>query len=1498
MDFFKYVGEAAAGKEFDKVYLQNNYGIDEKTFNDITDAIKQTEQSAGGLVSAYRALMLAQDFGVSRVKTVLTVTNDYLKRKYGKEPITFASAQDKFNAQRANEDAQPKKEYGTVDAVNENSNIDYEETPQDEAARQAQEEQERMQQEEYEEMTKDAEAQFMQTGGGKMRIPPVGSAERAEYEELSAQAKKDFFTSRPTAISVDQAAQNFADIGRDVDIFEEIRRMESKRFKRGKYKNKTRMSVDEGTSAGQMGQAQEVKGWSKEFPKVKQLSSNSVINDADFKAAKNMNEEAATRLIDKILSKKIDEIIELAKLYPDAILIPVNTEEKYGYNHIPITIANFINKIAGLKINEDVKQTNSPQRTGKGHWHRLAFRAQFKGKVEAGKKYILIDDVVSDGGTLSDLKQHIEQQGGEVVLVTSLATARPHGKTSAQQIGLTEKTLLDLEKTFNVELLSKLLKKYGVYNGHYKALTEREARTIIEAGDLAGVERGFIDAIVQRSIGTLEKAGRIPSTRSGNEEARAIIERIVKDFGGDYTVLTKPQGQQFLKYSSLEQVENALKNKQTELFKFSTDNTQIPQDSGKGRLYFPDAVSSFVSAEHKKALEEALKKLSRQLFGDEKVFTYDKFVDGRGRVIGGFNYKDVIGVAAKESKSQTEWKFYHEAMHKAVNLFLTAEERQSLLDAFVEHNGGLDALESKIKAKRKNYNKEDFDVVIEELIADAFADYARGYGGFSAKLKLLFEKLLNRIKAFVANTDKVDSFFNDVLSGKLKGLQGKNDGASFKYLTAYHGSGVKNIKEFSNDFIGSGEGSQAFGWGHYFTSLRDVAEFYRATITASNINANDGQVYKVELPESEDFLQWDKPMSQQNENVQQAVENIINDIDPIWKKVKEVDRKLDPDKVKDMTGKEIYRIFEELFRNAKAASQQLLRYGVKGNEYPAGTLSAMEGQGRNFVLFDPKLAHITETFYSVNAAAFGLTLDEVKKQYQDVERKYKGTDKWLKAPNGQSSNLDERQWVMTRTTAFKKWFGDWELAEKWNKFINEATQEITPHKSLSKKEAEDIFKNSRNVEHNELGKTVLPVETVNKILQHKGFDTSTIIKLLPELFKNSSLLNSQTEKDFDSAHKKRPNIAFWHNTFNKFTIGKDTYIIRFTVTEEYAGRKQKKGTKGIQTLHSTFVSEVSIEKMKNGSESNTSNSLGETEPSDKILQQLLHNVKKNVDNTSKIVDKNGEPMIVYHGTTSNFEVFDKRKSKRGFYFATRQRKEMLADYYSQNENSRAFYLNLKKALITTPDKNNLQYAKENGYDGIIVKSNRNFIDEFYNYSTNQVETRQLNKGDIVEIIAFEPNQIKSVDNQGTFDGDNSNVYYQGGNNEYLNTPSKDWDEGFPNTTQLTTTANLKKNKELYEKAKSGDVKAAGELVYSIMQGKAQEEKVNELAKKYPNAVVAAVEAQEAKGHNQIPKALAQNISEKTGLELNDDIVQSNVVGNTGKGDFERLAYRPKFDGKV
>lgn len=50
---------------------------------------------------------------------------------------------------------------------------------------------------------------------------------------------------------------------------------------------------------------------------------------------------------------------------------------------------------------------------------------------------------------------------------------------------------------------------------------------------------------------------------------------------------------------------------------------------------------------------------------------------------------------------------------------------------------------------------------------------------------------------------------------------------------------------------------------------------------------------------------------------------------------------------------------------------------------------------------------------------------EFERQKAEVRKKYQGTKGWLKAPNGEDTNLTEDQWVTVRTENFIRWFGDW-----------------------------------------------------------------------------------------------------------------------------------------------------------------------------------------------------------------------------------------------------------------------------------------------------------------------------------------------------------------------------------------------------------------------------------------------------------------------------------------
>lgn len=53
---------------------------------------------------------------------------------------------------------------------------------------------------------------------------------------------------------------------------------------------------------------------------------------------------------------------------------------------------------------------------------------------------------------------------------------------------------------------------------------------------------------------------------------------------------------------------------------------------------------------------------------------------------------------------------------------------------------------------------------------------------------------------------------------------------------------------------------------------------------------------------------------------------------------------------------------------------------------------------------------------------------EYEERLSDIKEKAIADGTFMKAPNGKDTNLNERQWLQVRTPEFKRFFGDWELA--------------------------------------------------------------------------------------------------------------------------------------------------------------------------------------------------------------------------------------------------------------------------------------------------------------------------------------------------------------------------------------------------------------------------------------------------------------------------------------
>ena len=168
----------------------------------------------------------------------------------------------------------------------------------------------------------------------------------------------------------------------------------------------------------------------------------------------------------------------------------------------------------------------------------------------------------------------------------------------------------------------------------------------------------------------------------------------------------------------------------------------------------------------------------------------------------------------------------------------------------------------------------------------------------------------------------------------------------------------------------------------------------------------------------------------------------------------------------------------------------------------------------------------------------------------------------------------------------------------------------------------------------------------------------------------------------------------------------------------------------------------------------------------------------NPSEASKVVDENGEPLVVYHGTNAEFNVFNKKgKGNRvlGYFFTTEK------DFSENYGKSKLYFLNIKNiknfnaqrfdSLNTRQNAENNYWELEKDkllaemYNGVLIDRNDLFAD--INFARK-------------DYVAFEPNQIKLADGSNTtFDSNNNDIRFDdGGNVKSQNLDAKLKDIGF------------------------------------------------------------------------------------------------------------------------
>ena len=400
------------------------------------------------------------------------------------------------------------------------------------------------------------------------------------------------------------------------------------------------------------------------------------------------------------------------------------------------------------------------------------------------------------------------------------------------------------------------------------------------------------------------------------------------------------------------------------------------------------------------------------------------------------------------------------------------------------------------------------------------------------------------------------------------------------------------------------------------------------------------------------------------------------------------------------------------------------------------------------------------------------------KTWQDVKKAYEGTDKWLKAPNGKDTNLTEKQWCTVRAENFKNWFGDWERAAE----INSLANKILRMKSVSAVSGDSFQKDGTpltdkvtnwyaekfggKIARKGFGEIAIDKRAVKDSIAHGiGSLKAAAFMAVPDVLQKGKIIDYQEnwkDRNYDTYVISAP-----------ITVDDTEYICEAIVT--------KNARRTGFYLHEVEIKEKAQDVFKTAIN-------GTPQATRLILPRILADVNKSA---SKIVDENGEPQVVYHGTTGNFDTFEKEHIGdgnywgKGFYFTTN--KEVAERYKEKTVWEGGIQKKVKGTVLDCFVNIKNPYRLKTKQDAVLIekivgesglpKSEIQVDDSWAKYvlgyraGDQDAVVEKLKKAGYggLEIfidpkkktkffVSYEPNQIKSAtDNDGNFSTGNNSI---------------------------------------------------------------------------------------------------------------------------------------------
>ena len=230
----------------------------------------------------------------------------------------------------------------------------------------------------------------------------------------------------------------------------------------------------------------------------------------EYRAAKSGDAVAAANLVRALVDESriaaVRSMLDATCGGAVPVLVSAHAYERDGFNAIPAALAKLLSEHLNIRYDTTVVQTNVVSHTGAGGYARLARQAAFGGSVERGRRYVMVDDFIGQGGTLANLRGWVERRGGAVAGAVSLT-----GKTYSARLNPSEAQLHELREKHGPDFETWWREHFG---HTFDCLTQSEARYLARSPDA--------DTIRSRLAAAVREGGGRSHARSPREQQRHI----------------------------------------------------------------------------------------------------------------------------------------------------------------------------------------------------------------------------------------------------------------------------------------------------------------------------------------------------------------------------------------------------------------------------------------------------------------------------------------------------------------------------------------------------------------------------------------------------------------------------------------------------------------------------------------------------------------------------------------------------------------------------------------------------------------------------------------------------------------------------------------------------------------------------------------------------------------------------------------------------------------